>query len=362
MKTFLDSKQFRRFTRERDYYLEQILFNAQRDLSSLLAQYLDRITQIATGRYASIPKDGFQTLFANKIYSQIDLLIADLANDMSFQILHRIMRLRRSTYALTLASEFEAVAQVQGKQKSSHIPTTHLDEIMSDKNPSNEDLLSRVRLELNKIKRDAMNAIELSKTMDENVYEMRDRLIATFPRARTLKKTPKVLKDPNQFAEADSKPKQTFSNTFMNEDEWAQIVDDYKGTVLPEYRFENDPIFMGGVPEGEVVYNWEIENQVTHDFVSDVRDGKHEAFKQAGVKDFIWVAILDKATDECCEWRSGLTISEIETQLEGKHADDECRATVPPAHFNCRCDIAPVGEVPEQEPVDYAGFDSWLNS
>jgi len=82
-----------------------------------------------------------------------------------------------------------------------------------------------------------------------------------------------------------------------------------------------------------------------------------------GVKDLNWIAVIDDRTDDCCLWRDGLTTMEIEDELNGNHADDDCDATTPPAHFNCRCRLAPVtDDLPDVPASNQIDFEEWLDS
>jgi hypothetical protein len=77
----------------------------------------------------------------------------------------------------------------------------------------------------------------------------------------------------------------------------------------------------------------------------------------------MWIAIIDDKTDDCCLKRDGLTSTQIEEKLRGEWEKDECQAKVTPAHFNCRCRMAPVSDdLPDQAPADFGGFDEWLNA
>jgi hypothetical protein len=111
-------------------------------------------------------------------------------------------------------------------------------------------------------------------------------------------------------------------------------------------------------------YTWEVEQELTEDFVQSVRSGEQEAAKAQGINDFMWIAILDKATDECCALRDGHSSSEIEDMLDqGKLDSEDCDAIVAPGHFNCRCQSAPMtDDLPERVEIDYGSFDDWLGS
>lgn len=82
-----------------------------------------------------------------------------------------------------------------------------------------------------------------------------------------------------------------------------------------------------------------------------------DAAKEMGIKDFVWIAILDDRTDECCWERSGKLTSEIEEMLaSGKLDRDLCEAITPPAHPNCRCSLGPVSNIDPVEGPDWKSF------
>ncbi len=109
-------------------------------------------------------------------------------------------------------------------------------------------------------------------------------------------------------------------------------------------------------------YTWEVEQEITEDFVKSVRDGTIDSAKEAGIEDFMWIAVLDSHTDECCKVRDGLSSSEIEKKIaDGTIDGEECDAIVAPAHFNCRCDVAPMtNDLPETEASGLPDFNEWL--
>ena len=119
------------------------------------------------------------------------------------------------------------------------------------------------------------------------------------------------------------------------------------------------------ITEDDKIYGWEMEQQLTHDFVTSVREGQIDAANENGITEFIWIAVLDDRTCEnCCEWRSGLLTSEIEKELDGNEfLRDHCDVSTPPAHFNCRCGIAPVAidVATVDKPEITKEFDAWLN-
>jgi len=164
-------------------------------------------------------------------------------------------------------------------------------------------------------------------------------------------------KGPKKIAEDD------LSVTFISDEKWDQILDKYKSDYLSSARGPDD-VFMTGPKDKDFVYAWEFERDLTDEFVTQVRDGQVEALKDAGIKQFIWVAVLDNRTcEECCVWRDGLTLDEIERLLKTKRKKDKCQGLTPPAHPNCRCDLVPAFDnLPDKPESNLKDFNTWLES
>jgi SPP1 gp7 family putative phage head morphogenesis protein len=155
-----------------------------------------------------------------------------------------------------------------------------------------------------------------------------------------------------------------FTTSEITDDEWDDVLYDYKNTYRIQNRGPEDVVGSRKTATGKrVVYRWELEKEVTQDFVSATRKGQTDAAKKSGIKDFVWIAILDNRTDECCEKRDGLTTSEIEVLLKTKWRGDKLRGKTPPLHFNCRCTLAPVTkDLPDIPSSKVGEFNDWLDS
>lgn len=359
-KPLTDSRRYRTFITDRDRFLEQILFNAQKDITLTLKRTLDQIELIVSHRYGMIPIENFFTHSAIQAMRNIESAIQNEMIHTSYQIAQIIMRLRKNNYLITYAASLEAIAQATGKEVRGHANSSILDQISLKDLRDDQKLLPRIQLALSRIVRDVIDSLELSRVMEESTIDAIIRMRnSAFPSTRRLKGAPKTLKR-LQEASDPLKPdlrKRSTSTTFMDDDEWDDAIRAYQDNALPPTRFDNEPFVN---EDGTKVYNWEIEQEVTHDFVTQVRNGEHDAAKDAGIKDFVWIAIVDDKTDECCLWRAGKTVTEIEAEMD-QH-DDECGVSVPPAHFNCRCRLAPVGDVPDEIESNQEDFDQWLNS
>ena len=358
-KTLLDSPRYRSFVNQRDQILEQMHRNAQVDISRLLYEALSQV-EGAVSRHLIVhrPESPARDVMLNH---QIQGILGYVA----WPIFARMVRLRRNVFVFTATSEAEAIAQGQGKEFQIKLPKELLDQISFSPNPNDEDMRKRIQLSLHRIGRDIEDAIHLSNVMGETPQETLERVKSSFPKVVGYKVPPRELKPLKAFKEAEisDRPKIFLTNSIMDDSEWQDAVDAYKQTELPPSRFDEEAETLGGVPEGYNIYNWEAEANLTHDFVEKVRMGQEEAAKSAGIQDFVWIAILDDKTDECCSTRSGMSTTEIENALDSGNLDsDVCEETVPPAHLNCRCKLVPMGDTVEKTDVDWGTFDDWIEA
>lgn len=297
-----------------------------------------------------------------------------------------IRRMRVSTYTLASAGESEAIARTLGKPVATRVDQDTLIQAMAKDSPSGGKLRDKIEFFFNRIKHKVFVAMEHAVVLDDTVEEARARVEQVFPKAYRVKRPARELKA-IKFKEADApdwlkQARQDYAVDFMpnlgpqdialtdstslavgviDDGAWSQVVDDYKREYVPFGRgtqdFTRDEL-------GSERFDWEIEKEATQDFVDQVRAGQVQAAKENGINDFMWIAVIDDKTDECCAWRDGLTTSEIEEQLKsGAHEDDACDGAItPPGHFNCRCALAPVtADMPEATPPDFGEFETWMN-
>lgn len=200
---------------------------------------------------------------------------------------------------------------------------------------------------------------------DETIEAFGERLERAFPKRREKRRRGLTRPSP-KLLEVGKKATQNFTVFQVDEDDWRGIVDEVMGKVTDFDRALGksrrlQPVEAAELFDQVVAYEWELEKLVTEEFVQAVREGQVDAAKEMGVKDFIWIAVIDDRTDECCAKRDGLLVSEIKERLSTEWQDDDCAAHVPPAHPNCRCTIAPVlTEEPVSEGISTKDFDEWL--
>lgn len=369
-----DSKRYTDFNKARDLALEVLLRKCHLETSEILGVFLQASLDLISARYPLIVMAGFNTAQGKATTVQLDAAIHAMANQLLPRVIESIVRMRKHSALLAYAAEVEAMARALGGGGRVNATKSALTQSSTADLADSGSLIGRVDLEFSRIRRDIMDAVELSRVMESPLDECLERVKKSFPPEKRYKRPPRVLKSPS-LREADDVEgwdtalsfrvkdgKSTLVEGFIDPEEWAEMVDNYMTRFTPSLRAPD----LAWEEGEEITYGWQVEQQVTHDFVSTVRAGQNKAAAERGIKDFIWVAILDSDTcKECCAWRNGLTTREIEAQLKGKHKDDDCDSLVPPAHFNCRCDISPMvntDEWPEETPPDFGAFDEWLNS
>jgi SPP1 gp7 family putative phage head morphogenesis protein len=311
-------------------------------------------------RYNAIPKDSMLTQSARNVIYNIEVLIdiefAQAAKEMAAVI----ERLSSSSFLLSAAAEAEALGQALDTKTRVSVPRGSA-EALSGETFLGNDLIEQIFFILSNIKRKVLQSIEQARILEEPLQDALTRVYKALPQTRRVKTAPKELK--RVVKEAESEPAEALSLTFIDDAEWERIVKDYTQKYIPKWRGPETVFDVTSEGVSEEWYGWQVEQLATQEFVDKVRGGQVLAAKQNGINDFQWIAILDDRTDECCAWRDGLTTAEIEQELKGKHRDDECKAIIPPAHFNCRCTLAPMlTDMPDKPASNAQEFDEWLIS
>jgi hypothetical protein len=361
-KLISDSARYRQYIEGRDRVLEKMLLNAQVNASVTLHSALSRVEEIISLQYHRLAAEGFFSFQVQKILDEIDRRVSEEFGWTAVKLVSQRMKFRRVTYLFTLSSEAEAIAQASGKTTHHKVDHRALDNAVTGFNPEDEGLLDRTRIILNRVRREIMDAVELSRVLQEPVLDALARVKRAFPEAKIVRRPKKELKPFKAFSEAGRDPavsKKFLVTDFLGEGDWQDIESEYKKNELPRSRFANEEP-LSGIGEDKK-YAGEYEQDLTHDFVDKVRSAQSEAANQAGIKDFVWIEIIDDKTDECCLARGGMTTAEIEAAVKaGTFGDDDEGALVPPAHFNCRCRLAPIGDTVERPEPDWGTADDWI--
>jgi hypothetical protein len=353
------SPRYKKFIDERDKALESMLWKTQIIISDLLrATFTHMISTCELYYRRATDNEGVDLLAARYLREDLEQ-ISLRATD---EIVQHIQRLRKYVYTLAVAGEAEALAR--GVDKIFVTTISQRDLLLASNIPMrNASLDDRVANTFENLMDKILKRFRSNLLMGNSVQDAMRNLVAQLPEQKRATRPRRSLKT----IEADrpgQKGKFDASTTYISDEDWEEMVDFYKAEYVPQWRGPDTVISQAGPkPTAEDYYGWELEQEITDDFVNLVRQGQVEAAKANGIQDFIWIAIVDDKTDECCLWRDGLTTSKIESLLKGERRDDECQVTVPPAHFNCRCSLAPVTEaLPEKTESAVGEFEDWLNN
>jgi hypothetical protein len=360
-----ESPAYRKFIAERDAALEAIYIRANEEINDLLRRAMQRALEIVAYRSAQVSTDELLTMKGKRNAESID---HDIAMDFNVTARHMtiiVHDMNQAVYALSLVGEAEAIGRAL-KQPAKYEVRQKTAQNLAGEDAQGESVEGRMGLALARIRRDIMDAVELARVRQENTQETVERVKASFPKPRLVKRPKRKLA---KVTEAFDMPGESFSFGMIDDALWAKVLDAYLEKYIPKWRGP-DSVFDVDIEDlTEEWYGWEVEQYLANEFVSKVRQGQDAAAKENGVVDMQWIAVVDDKTDECCLWRDGLTSAEIEEELKsGQHKDDECDSIVPPAHFNCRCTMAPMLDVQLSgeefdKPVSNAEeFETWLNS
>jgi hypothetical protein len=357
-----ESPRYRSFILSRDQALEKIHRKSQVIITDQVRRLLTRIMEIIAFRHILHGTSGSQ----RDTVQAVDHSITDAIQVVLQPIVHRILVARKYAYLMAHAGEGEAMRRTGAPTVvAPGVTKNEIRASMDGDMAGSGSIEQRVLLILNKLKREVLDAFEQSLVMGEPLPDTLRRVSRNFPDVRKQDKVRRVLRPP-KLTEADNPTWEADHEfrAYIPPDEWQEMIRDYQEEYIPKWRGPEHayPYASAQDPKKDEWYAWELEQQTAHDFVEKVRQGQNDAAKASGITDFLWISIIDSKTDDCCYWRSGLSTSEIRAALEKEHKDDECDAEVPPAHFNCRCTMAPLLEgMPEESPPDYGDFDEWLN-
>lgn len=381
MKPSLDqSKTYKRFIEERDLALERISQRYSASQSIVMDHLIELTMDIVTAMHGRIPNIAYKP---HREYEKIETIFL-MASTASIDL---FKRMRRSTYLLAYTGEAEAIGKALGRQTRADLNHQDIHDTKNADTFYGGSLESRITLYYNRLMRKIFNAIELGIVSEDNLSDFEDRVRSAFPKPYTFKRPKRELRslreadipdwlkkaqeefksehvtEPNVY-ELSKDPKVDMMTGIIPDDEWDAMVKDYKSEYLPESTFARSAQDYTDV-DGVRKYDWELEQELTNDFVDQVRSGQDDAANKNGIEDMLWISVSHKTLCKSCEWRDGLTSTEIEDKLKTEHSDDDIDAIVPPAHMNCFCRIAPVTkELLDATPDDSKTkeFDEWLNS
>lgn len=332
------------FIQARDRALETILYNSQRRLTGVMRKTLHDML-----------KDLIVLLHGNPARSMIETTVRTRLREAVNPMVDEYHKAMQRAWILSAVGEAEAIARIKG-EGNYHVTV-----------PKRANILPVIEHYIAKLSNKVIDiTFHSNGILKEDQKITLKKIMRALPKVRHWKSGKGLL--PKQ-REAKSTRPEDVAVGFVDDNAWEDMVQDYLNANIPDTRGPEDILDKRTLPDeykvpaDEQVYGWEVEQQLTEDFVKTVRQAQQAGADTNGVDDFVWLAVLDNKTDDCCEWRDGLLTSEIEKALDGDHSDDECEAIVPPAHFNCRCRIAPaVSDAFEDVKSNAGEFEKWLKS
>lgn len=320
---------YKKFVTDRDQALEKIYLNYRLRINDEIRSTFADIAFAFQNGHA--PNDNALVMSAIKCQGLMDNMFS-------------------SVYKLSGASEAEILGRIFNRHTT-----------WSPKVPERENQYAKkLYYNLRKIVRKLQNLQDLSSVEDRDLSAQE--IFSAFPKMMDISSKP-ILK---KVREAGRKPIDV-SMSQIDDEEWDDILSDYKDDYALNNRGPEEILgIRGSSKSSEKVYSWEVERDATHDFVLATRQGMTDAATKNGIKEFVWIAVIDNRTCDCtgcCLPRDGLTTSEIERLLKTRWKKSEYRTSVPPAHINCRCTLAPVTKDLPPVPTSKIGdFLSWLES
>ncbi len=363
-KTYNELPSYVRATNKRDQILEKLLIKARARQSDNLRHFISLVLQHVS-RYYPLLNKNYLDPHTVSVMKRLEWEIEQSAKVVTNQIQNDWRDLKRRTYAFSWAATQKAMLNAGKAGKPEMMPVGKLAHHTGKKSDLG-GVGDRIHLALERLKRKVIDAVQMSRIMEETHEEAMVRAGKAFPAVRVQKRLHELTR---ALVEANRRPEEgdaLYGPLFIDADDWDDIVAEYKDEYVPEWR---DPRYSMETPisageDGEyMLYPWQVEQEMTEDFVGSVRAGEVDSANAQGITDFVWIAVLDSHTDDCCRKRDGLTNAEIEANLDGEWKADECQASVPPAHFNCRCRIAPATDDLPEKPADNSqDLEDWLNS
>ena len=317
-------------------------------------------------QYALIPTDAKLVFERQQRLVQLRNELYRISANSAFEVVNIQKEMRKLVYVLSHAGEAEAIGRALGKPQKVEIRREDIEKQSDRETMGGGDLFEKTYFQFKKIADKLIETVEISAIQKSNIKTVVERCLKAFPKARKLLITKANTLKPPKLKEANIKDvAKKIVTGFIDGFSWLGIEQEYQQDYVPRWRGPEFVVDTLGIKSKKKtdneVYGWQIERDVMNDFVQQVRLGQDDAARNNGITDMQWIAIIDNRTDDCCRWRDGLTTSEIEAQLKSKHANDECQVIAAPAHFNCRCTMAPVtDDLPDVPPDTLGSFADWV--
>ncbi len=372
---------YKRWVKTRDRALEQLHTRSQVESSDVMRKLLTDTLMVAKANYEQMKSGHPQGM------DSFEHMIKSVFIAGAGQLYHIMTDMRARSYTLAKASEAEIIARMShGKMVTANVRHDQLHHARHKSAVAGGRAQQRLTHYMDRLRRKITSFAQGAALNAPDVSSFLQDIMHCFPKKRIVRRPRRLLKP--QLMEADWNPPGLTNHSLsddppadvaidnIDDGAWQDMLSAYKDEFVPKWR---DPAFVVDLPitdptvqaDGtEVWYAWEFERDMTNEFVQSVRDGQIEAAKENGITDFVWIAVVDSVTDNCCLWRDGLLVSEIEAQLED-HEDEDAECDVgggegltPPIHFNCRCTLAPATDSIPDKPEDNTDdvFNDWLET
>lgn len=369
MLTLNNLKPYRSFVNERDKALEHILINAQLRISEASTETFIEILNLVKINYDMIAVADSHTFNKNRL-DQFEHALKNSLTKLGYEIFKHIVDLRKKTYILTYASEVQAVKQAVGVKTKAVLKRAELQSKAED-----TKILKKLSYELSQLRRKIIGALEFAVVSGDDTKTAMARVYKSLPRQAVAGKRQALRKVKAREAVGyvfDVEKKGRNFSWEIDPYVWQLALDDYAENYLPTDRspaalFDlSDPNtgvkILDEVEPANRVWAWQIEKDITNDFVKQVRDGQIQAAKDNGIDDFVVITVIDdKTCEHCCDEFgcvdfAGKLVSEVDKMTRGEQA-------APPYHFQCRCAVAPASKgLQTDEAESEKEFEEWLNS
>ena len=357
---YTSSPTYKKWVKSRDQALELLHHRAQLESTDLMRMALAHILIVAKSSYHELKQSPHSI-------DHFERQVKEVLRNIGHRLVDVMNMMRVRTYVLSKASQTEIIAQVNKTKKvDNKVTYNDVAQVLSKPAFAGGKLNLRIQLYMDRLSRRIISMAQASALNTDKVDDFLLDLYQAFPKQRSVNVPRRILK-PKLMEADDKKTKVDVAVDLIDESQWEDMLSAYKKEYIPQWRGPEDVVDIK-TTDGDVWYAWELERDLTNEFVSEVRAGENQAAKDAGITDFVWIAVVDSHTDACCLWRDGLLLSEIEARLpEHEGEDSECNldgnGLSVPAHFNCRCTLAPAtSEIPDKPDDGAKDFEDWLNS
>jgi len=275
---------------------------------------------------------------AHQMFSAIKRVIIQLSHGCT----NTMGMLIKRSYLMSYLGEIYAYEKL-GRRPTGMLTRESIDRAVNDDlfNSNYKDRMAHI---CSNLYRELERTLEQSMLGDEFMGQALNRVDSAFGKIERIVQS-------REAAKTQARP--AYETAILDQDDVDEMVEELR--TVKGWNTREPRVWTATGKRG-----YEFERDMRTELVRSVRSGRIDAAEYVGysIKDYIWNAVVDSKTDECCLKRDGLTMTEI----KAKFHDD----TAPPLHFNCRCDLIPKDEFLDDiwtglgEPIEAEGFETWL--